>query len=100
MLRVRRFEWEGPLLTASAIRRWATESVPDVVGDVKRIGEQVLEGRDAALMALTMRLDATEQPPAALRVDPAEIEVAAEETEPALREAMKVAATNIRAVAT
>ncbi|HKB49928.1 MAG TPA: histidinol dehydrogenase, partial [Solirubrobacterales bacterium] len=85
--------------TASAIRRWVTESEPDVVEAVERIGQQVLEGRDAALWALTARFDATERRPDALRVDPAEIEAAPGKVEPDLREAMGIAAANVRAVA-
>jgi histidinol dehydrogenase len=98
-MRARRFEWEAAAPTASAIRRWATESEPDVAEAVERIGRQVLEGRDAALWALTARFDATERRPEALRVDPAEIEAAPGKVEPDLREAMEIAAANVRAVA-
>jgi histidinol dehydrogenase len=98
-VKVRRFEWEGAGSTASAIRRWAVESEPDVAEAVERIGQQVLEGRDATLRALTARFDATERQAERLRVDPAEIEAAPERIEPSLREAMEVAAANIRAVA-
>lgn len=98
-MRARRFEWEAAAPTASAIRRWATESEPDVAEAVERIGQQVLEGRDAALWALTARFDATERRPEALRVDPAEIEAAPGKVEPDLREAMEIAAANVRAVA-
>jgi histidinol dehydrogenase len=98
-MKARRFEWGDATITASAIRRWATESVPNMAGDVERIGQQVLEGRDAALRALTARFDATERPPSSLRVDPEEIAAAPDSIDPRLREAMEVAAANIRAVA-
>jgi histidinol dehydrogenase len=98
-MKVRRFEWKDAVLTAAAIRHWATASVPDVAAEVARIGQQVLADRDMALTTLTARFDATERAPASIRVDPAAIESAAGEIEPSLCEAMEVAAANIRAVA-
>lgn len=98
-MRRRRFEWKDATLTASAIRQWATESAPDIADEVQQIGRQVLEGRDMALQALTARFDATERPPAALRVDPGEIAAAPDRVDPRLRKAMDVAVANIRAVA-
>jgi histidinol dehydrogenase len=96
-VRPRRFEWEGAAGTASAIRGWAEESAPAV--DIGPIERQVVEGGDAAVLRLTARLDATERAPARLRVDFAEAEAALSATEPPLREAMEVAAANVRAVA-
>lgn len=98
-MNVRRFEWKGARDTAEEIRRWARRSAPDIADAVSEIGDEVLEGRDAALRALTARFDATEQMPDSLRVDPAEAEAALEAIEPALRDAMEIAAANIRAVA-
>jgi histidinol dehydrogenase len=83
--------------TAAALRDWAAESAPEV--DVAAIEAEVLAGGDAALRRLTERFDATERPPESLRVDPAEASAALAALEPALREAMEVAAANIRAVA-
>jgi histidinol dehydrogenase len=83
--------------TAAALRDWAAESAPEV--DVAAIEAEVLAGGDAALRRLTERFDATERAPESLRVDPAEASAALAALEPALREAMEVAAANIRAVA-
>jgi histidinol dehydrogenase len=96
-MRLRRFEWEGAAGVARALRAWAAESA--AVVDVAPIEREVVEGGDAALLRLTARFDATESPPRALRVDPADAAAALAAVEPALREAMEVGAANIRAVA-
>jgi len=96
-VRTRRFEWGGAATTASAIREWAAESTPPV--DVGAIEREVREGGDEALRRLTARFDATERAPESLRVATGEAERALAALDPALREAMDVAATNIRAVA-
>jgi histidinol dehydrogenase len=98
-MRTRRFEWEGAVTTARAIRRWATESERDVAEPVNEIGQEVMRERDVALRRLTARFDATEQMPESLRVDPAEADAALEAIEPGLRDALGVAAANIRTVA-
>ncbi|HEX5928774.1 MAG TPA: histidinol dehydrogenase [Solirubrobacterales bacterium] len=98
-MKVRRFEWGDATATASAIRRWATEGVPDMADAVDRIGQRVIAERDLALLELTARFDATERPPQSLRVDPAAIAGAPEQVDPRLRAAMEVAIANIRAVA-
>jgi histidinol dehydrogenase len=96
-MRTRRFEWEGAATTATAIRRWAAESAPSV--DVGPIEREVREGGDEAVLGLTARFDATERAPESLRVEASEARRALEALDPALREALEVAATNIRAVA-
>jgi histidinol dehydrogenase len=96
-MKVRRFEWEGAAETAAALRSWAAESAPAV--DVRPIEREVIDGGDATVLQLTALYDATEQAPKALRVDAGQSEVALAAVEPALREAMEVAAANIRAVA-
>jgi len=96
-MRTRRFEWEGAATTAGAIRAWASEAATPV--DVAPIEREVVAEGDAAVLRLTARFDATENPPAALPVDPGEAEKALAETAPALREALEVAAANVRAVA-
>jgi histidinol dehydrogenase len=96
-MKVRRFEWEGAAETAAALRGWAAESAPAV--DVRPIEREVIDGGDATLLQLTALYDATEQAPTALRVDAEQAEVALAAVEPALREAMQVAAVNVRAVA-
>jgi histidinol dehydrogenase len=96
-VRRRRFEWGGAEPTATAIRSWASESGPRV--DVAPIEREVREGGDGAVLRLTARFDATERAPESLRVEAGEAERALAELKPALREAMEVAAANVRAVA-
>jgi len=96
-VRTRRFEWKGAVTTASAIRRWASEAAAPV--DVGPIERDVREGGDEAVLRLTARFDATERAPESLRVEAGEADRALDALDPALREAMEVAATNIRAVA-
>ena len=98
-MRARRFEWQGAAATAAAIRSWGAKSERDVAEPVNEIGQEVMSDKDAALMRLTARFDATEQMPESLRVDPAETDAALRAIEPALRDAMEVAAANIRTVA-
>lgn len=100
-MRTRRFEWEGAAKTAASIRLWDPEPEEnfDVADAVSEIGQDVRENGDAALERLTARFDATERMPESLRVDPVEAETALKTIEPPLREAMEVAAANIRAVA-
>jgi histidinol dehydrogenase len=96
-VRLRPFEWKGAESTAEAIRLWTSAAASPPA--VKPIEEEVVNGGDEAVLRLTARFDATEKPPTALRVDPAEVEAALSEIEPELRTAMEVAAANIRAVA-
>ncbi|HSK50055.1 MAG TPA: histidinol dehydrogenase [Solirubrobacterales bacterium] len=96
-MRARRFEWRGAAETAASIRGWAAAAAEHP--DVAAIEREVREGGDRAVLALTARFDATDRPPASLRVEPSEAAAALEGLEPALREALEVAAANIRAVA-
>jgi histidinol dehydrogenase len=96
-MRVRRFEWKGPASTASAIRAWSAESAADV--DVGPIEREVREGGDEAVLRLTARFDATETPPAALRVEPGVAAAALDDLPLPLRQALDAAAANIRLVA-
>jgi histidinol dehydrogenase len=96
-MKVRRFEWEGAAETAAALRSWAAESAPAV--DVRPIEREVIDGGDATLLQLTALYDATERAPTALRVEPGAGEAALAAVEPGLREALELAAANVRAVA-
>jgi len=96
-MRARRFEWEGPLDTASALRGWASELAPPV--DVQEILDEVLTRGDEVVLELTARFDAPGAGLESLRVDPADAAAALAVLEPELREAMEAAAANIRAVA-
>jgi histidinol dehydrogenase len=96
-MRRRGFEWTGATETAAAIRSWTAESAPDV--DVAAIESEVREGGDEAVLRLTARFDATESPPASLRVEPRAAEGALAGLDPDLRESLDLAAANVRAVA-
>jgi histidinol dehydrogenase len=96
-MRTRRFEWEGAGETAAAIRRWTAASIPNV--DVEPIEREVRDGGDEAVLRLTARFDATEAPPQSLRVDPVGGAEALARLDPGLRQALELAATNIRTVA-
>jgi histidinol dehydrogenase len=99
-MRRRAFVWEGATETASAIRAWSAGSAPPHLhGEVAAIAEMVEEGGDGAILRLTAQFDATEAPPSQLRVDPGVAAEALASLEPQLREALDVAAVNIRAVA-
>jgi histidinol dehydrogenase len=96
-MRTRRFAWSEAQALADEIRLWASERSQPV--DVAPIGKAVLEGGDAAVLELTNRFDAVETPLAATRVDPELASAALAGLEPALREALDVAAANVTAVA-
>ena len=96
-MRTRRFDWGGAAESAAAIRAWAAESAVPV--DVAPIEREVIELGDEAVLRLTAQFDATENAPQSLRVDPALAAEALAALDPALREALDIAAANIRAVA-
>lgn len=96
-MRVERFEWGDARAVKNSIRHWATGvRLPP---DVESIAVDVLKDGDDAVLALTARLDATEQPPDSLRVAREEGEVALAGLTPDLRKSLELAAANIRAVA-
>lgn len=100
-MKVKSFAWKGPTATAAAARSWFREAREQVnlVSEVSEIGEAVIGDGDAALLRLTEQLDGVALTRRDLRVDPGEIEAALKTLDPALREAMELAAANIRTVA-
>jgi histidinol dehydrogenase len=97
-MRTRRFDWSGePQVVADEIRLWASELSEPV--DVAPIGAAVLERGDAAVLELTNRFDATAAPLDSTAVDFGLAVAALDGLEPRLREALDVAAANVRAVA-
>jgi histidinol dehydrogenase len=98
-MRISRFEWDGddPELVASEIRDLAPplEEVSDAVREIVRA---VRERGDEVVLELTALHDATDAPPQSLRVDPEEVERAANSMDPGLRAALDTAAHNIRLV--
>jgi histidinol dehydrogenase len=100
-MRLRRFEWEGAEATAAQLRTWSASTVaPRHVREaVKEIEQEVIEGRDAAVLRLTQQLDATERAPESLRIDPDAPARALAELDPGLRESLETAVANVGAVA-
>jgi histidinol dehydrogenase len=101
-MKARRFEWHGAKETADEVRLWASAGQLDPRLDetLDEIEQAVRgENRDRAVLELTARFDATEAAPSSLRVQPRDAAAALSRIDPALREAMEVAASNIRTVA-
>jgi histidinol dehydrogenase len=96
-MKVKRFEWDGAADTASAIRLWSAESLPEI--DLKPIEIAVRQAGDTALKELTERFDATEQPPESLRLEREDFAGALEGLDGDLRESLELAAANVRTVA-
>jgi histidinol dehydrogenase len=96
-MRIRRFEWSEPVAVAGDIRTWVQQSLPEV--EVESIAREVLEGGDAAVLELGQRFDGPGSRPAQLPVEPGEIAAALDSLQPEIREALDVAAANVRAVA-
>ena len=100
-MKVRQFEWGGPTATAGAVRDWVIEPWEDeeVVASVSQIGVEVFRDGDTALLRLTERLDGVRLTLEQMKVDRSDAEAALEALDPSLREAMELAAANIRSVA-
>jgi histidinol dehydrogenase len=99
-MRVRRFEWEGADPTARGLRSWAYQSRDEsVTAVVREIGLEVINEEDAALLRLTERYDGIRLTSEEISVDPREAEAALRALDSKVREAMELAADNIRAVA-
>jgi histidinol dehydrogenase len=79
--------------------RALTPDPRDVEADVRTIVGEVRAGGDAALALLTERFDGVAIPPDGLRVAKSEIEGAAEGLDADVREGLRAAITNVRAVA-
>ena len=97
MILSERFDWGDPRVLAMEIRSWP--SVEAHIGLLDEIEGAVMDRRDAAVLELTARYDATESPPTALRVEAGEAKAALAALDGELREALDVAAANIRTVA-
>ncbi len=105
-MRVRRFEWRGAADTAASIRAYGAAAAPavDVDAIFRRIFGEPTSPRspaqcEAAVLALTNELDATERAREELRVDPALAAAALAALDSRLLEALELAAANVRAVA-
>jgi histidinol dehydrogenase len=96
-MRARRFEWEGADETAAALRAWAAEVAPPV--DVAPIESEVQGEGDDAVLRLTAKFDAPGVTLESLRIDPADAEAALAVLYPGMRQALEIAAANVRRVA-
>jgi histidinol dehydrogenase len=94
-MKIRRFEWTDPSAVAGEIRAWSAEAAPDV--EIEPIAREVIEGGDDALLRLGERFDGVA--PQSLRVPEGAVKAALESLEPEVRDALEVAAGNVRAVA-
>ncbi len=96
-MRIEPIEWRDARSTARAIRSVVERTAPRP--DVGPIAEQVMAEGDDAVLRLTERFDATESPPASLRVAADVAVTALAELAPDLRASLELAAVNIRTVA-
>lgn len=97
-LAIERFAWDGSDPPALAARLRALTAPLEDVGDaVATIVKRVRGGGDAAVREIAAQVG--EPAPERLRVDPEAIAAAPGLLEPAVREALRVAAANIEAVA-
>lgn len=99
-MRGERFLWAGAETTAVALRSFAARASAQVsTAAVSDMGTEIFEEGDAALIRLIERYDGVRLAPAELRVPVAETEAALASLDPNLREALELAAANIRTVA-
>ncbi len=91
-------QWDGRDAPGLAARlRSLAPPLSEVSGEVERIVERVREGGDAALRDISASLG--EEPPESIAVDPEAIEAAPGLLEPDVRDALRLAAENVDAVA-
>lgn len=100
-MRTRRFPWRGAAETAAEMRAWAAALAEPV--DVGEIRDRVVGpdglAKDAEVLALTNRFDATAAPLASLRVERGLADAALAGLDRELRAALEVAAANVGEVA-
>ena len=96
-MKVVNVDWVDPGAAARAIRSVVARDERPT--DVEPIRARVHAEGDSAVLDLTNRLDATERPREALRVDPSESEAALASLDSNLRDSLELAIENVRAVA-
>src|SRR5436190_20159167 len=97
-MRIERIDWNGSAAPALAARlRRLAPPLEELTSDVERIVGGVEERGDAALREISEALG--EQLPESLRVDPEAIAAAPGLLEPEVRDALRLAARNVEAVA-
>ena len=99
-MRVERVEWDGRDAAAAARELRAKQPQPEQVSAaVAGIVRDVEQRGDDAVAGLTQRLDSVDRLPDSFRVHPQEIENASAELRGEVRDAIELAATNVRRVA-
>jgi histidinol dehydrogenase len=96
-MKIERIEWDGRDAPALAARVRGAQAAEDVSDPVRGILDAIRAGGDGALRAAAERFG--EEVPDSFRVDPEAVAAAPGLLEPEVREAMRVAAANIEAVA-
>jgi histidinol dehydrogenase len=97
-VRIERLEWDGADAPALAARlRSLAPPLEEMSADAERIVERVRAGGDAAVREIGEELG--EEVPESLRVDPEAVEAAPGLLEPEARDALRLAARNVEAVA-
>ena len=97
-MKIERIEWDGAdAPTLGARLRSLAPPLGEMSADVERIVERVRAGGDAAVREIAEALG--EEVPESLRVDPEAVEAAPGLLEPEARDALRLAARNVEAVA-
>lgn len=100
-MKVKRFEWTDAMHTAIDVRLWDFAAWPNVDADVAEIRRAFIDSddKDAYLLELTARFDATEVEPRSLAVDSEERVDALSRIDPGLRSSLELTAANVFEVA-
>ena len=99
-MRIDRVEWDGLSVQALVSRlRQSAEAPPELTERVAAIIERVRTEGDEALLEMSVELDGVEQKPDTLLVPADDVAAAFDALEPGLDAALRLAASNIRAVA-
>ncbi|MDQ3758627.1 MAG: histidinol dehydrogenase [Actinomycetota bacterium] len=99
-MRTERIAWDGDGAAALAFRLRTVSTPPDGLAEsVARIIQRVRDQGDAALFEMSVELDGAERVPETLQISPEEVDAAFASLDPGLKEALRLAVVNIRAVA-
>ena len=99
-MRLERIEWDGQGVRALVERlRSNAEAPPELAERVAAIIQRVRAEGDAALLEMSVELDGAEQMPQSLLVPADDVTAAYEALDPGLDAALRLAASNIRAIA-
>ncbi|MBK8295232.1 MAG: histidinol dehydrogenase [Solirubrobacterales bacterium] len=96
-MRIRRLQWAAPEDLSAGIREWFGQGSDPV--DVSAIAKAVADGGDEALVRLTNKFDATEQPLDTIAVSLTEADDALDNLDEEVEAALRLAHENVSAVA-